>query len=441
MIPRLPLFRCRLISWSILLLLSLPSLSGILIAQQRVSPHPEPGSELTIYLMTFGPGEQIWERFGHNAIGVRDGIAGTDSVFDYGRFSFTEKGFLVHFMQGRMFYWMGSAEANWYASIYINWHRSVYIQELNLTPRQRLEVRDFLRWNEQPENIRYRYDYYRDNCSTRVRDVIDRVLGGAFRRQTDTVATGTTFRFHTQRLTAADVPMYTALLSAMGHPIDQPITAWEEMFLPPSVRKYVRTVTVPGPDGQAIPLVKSERTVYENSAITTRDAPPPWTPYYLLVGVIVGGLTLGLARLGGTRSWAQLSFMTMGTFWYLLIGVGGLILIGLWAFTDHVVTSRNENILQFNLLALPLVALLPIGIRRGGNRGRVALGLAIVVAAISMLGLLMKLLPWFHQVNLQVIALLLPVNLGVAAGMLMLMRMDSRRVRDDPWKGKTGAAL
>ena len=109
--------------------------------------------------------------------------------------------------------------------------------------------------------------------------------------------------------------------------------------------------------------------MYENSAITTRDAPPPWTPYYLLVGVIVGGVILGLARLGGTHSWAQLSFMTMGTFWYLLIGVGGLILIGLWAFTDHVVTSRNENILQFNLLALPLVVLLPMEFVAAGTGG------------------------------------------------------------------------
>ncbi|MEO8200384.1 MAG: DUF4105 domain-containing protein [Gemmatimonadota bacterium] len=397
---------------------------GDLLAQHPTPVSPEPGSELTIYLMTFGPGEQIWERFGHNAIGVRDAAAGTDSVFDYGRFSFTEKGFLVHFMQGRMFYWMGSADANWYANLYVNWHRSVWIQELNLTPKQRLEVRDFLRWNEQPENIRYRYDYYRDNCSTRVRDVIDRVMGGAFRRQTDTVTTGTTFRFHTQRLTTADVPMYTGLLSAMGHPIDQPITAWEEMFLPLSVRKFVRTVKIPGPNGQEVPLVKSEHTVYENHAIETRDAPPPWTPYYLLVGAAIGGVGLGLARMGTTRPWARLSFMTLGTFWYLVMGLGGLILLCLWALTDHAVTYQNENILQFDLLALPLVVLLPSGIRRGGRRRLLALRLSVVVATISLAGLLIKLLPWFYQVNLQVIALILPVYLGLAAGLFALAGRD-----------------
>ncbi|MEO8295506.1 MAG: DUF4105 domain-containing protein [Gemmatimonadota bacterium] len=398
-------------------------LSGTLTAQQQNgSGGPEPGSALTVYLMTFGPGEDIWERFGHNGIGVRDAAAGTDSVFDYGRFSFTEKGFLLHFMQGRMFYWMGGADAREYAAFYRRMHRSVWIQELNLTPKQRLEVRDFLRWNEQPENIRYRYDYYRDNCSTRVRDVIDRVLGGAIRRQTDTVATGTTFRWHTQRLTTADIPMYTALLSAMGHPIDQPISAWEEMFLPPSVQKYVRRVSVPGPDGQPIPLVRAEHTVYENSEIETRDSPPAWTSRYLLIGVLIGGLALTLARLGSSRHWARLTFMTIGTFWYLLTGIGGLVLIGLWAFTDHAVTYQNENVLQFNLLALPLAFLLPSGIRRGGKRGHLVARLALLVAVVSAAGLLLKVLPWFYQVNLQIIALILPVTMGMAAGLMALVR-------------------
>jgi Domain of unknown function (DUF4105) len=406
------------------MLASWPRAQGF--AQQSPSKIPEPGSELTIYLMTFGPGEEIWERFGHNGIGVRDAIAGTDSVFDYGRFSFTEKGFLLHFMQGRMYYWMGGTDAQWYASAYQRMHRSVWIQELNLTPAQRLEVRDFLRWNEQPENIRYRYDYYLDNCSTRVRDVIDRVLGGTIRRQTDTLATGTTFRFHTQRLTTADVPMYTALMTAMGHPIDQPISAWEEMFLPLSVRKYVRTVKVRGPDGSEIPLVRAEHTVYENNEIETREAPPAWLPWYLLIGVILGGVALALARMGATRGWARLSFVTLGTFWYLLMGLGGAILLALWGLTDHAVTYRNENVLQLNLLALPLGFLIPASVRKGGRRALLAHRLAVVIAGLSIAGLAIKLLPWFYQVNLQVIALVLPVYLGLAAGLFVVGNGEER---------------
>ena len=64
---------------------------------------------------------------------------------------------------------------------------------------------------------------------------------------------GTTYRFHTQRLTANDALVSTGLLLALGPGVDRPITAWEEMFLPLKMREHVRRVTVPGPDGTPRP--------------------------------------------------------------------------------------------------------------------------------------------------------------------------------------------
>jgi hypothetical protein len=379
-----------------------------------------PGAALTIYVMTMGPGREVWERFGHIAIGVRDAATGTDSVYNYGLFSFSQPGFIRRFIQGRMMYWMGGEDAQWTLTLYRRLQRSVWVQELNLTPAQRLQLRDFLRWNEQPENKYYRYDYYRDNCSTRVRDAIDRVLGGVIRRQTDTVATGTTFRFHTQRLVAGDLPIYVGMLVAMGHPIDHPISAWEEMFLPFAVRTHLRSVTVRSPDGSEIPLVRSEQTLYESNAFQTRDAPPNWLPGFILAGLLLAASALGLASLGKRRQWARTGFVTLATFWYLLMGMGGLILLGLWAFTDHVVTYQNENVLQLNLMALPLAVLLPVGVRKSGNSGLAALRISLVVAALSLAGLLVKVVPGFQQVNLQIVGLVLPVDLGLAAGLLLL---------------------
>jgi hypothetical protein len=381
-----------------------------------------PGSGLAVYVMTMGPGAEIWERFGHIGIGVRDSSTGVDSLYDYGRFSFSDPGFLVHFLQGRMRYWMAGQEAGWYAEFYRRADRSVYIQELNLTPQQRVEVRDFLRWNELGENRYYRYDYYRDNCSTRIRDLLDRVLGGAIRRQTDTMQTGTTYRSHTQRLTSADVPMYTAITTGMGHAVDQPISAWEEMFLPLAVRDHLRRVTVPGPDGTPVPIVAAEHTLNESAAYLVRAQPPGWVPRYLAVGVLVGALALLLGWLGMTRRWARTVFAMLGTLWYLVLGLGGVILLGLWGFTDHWVTYRNENVMQFNLFALPLVVLLPLALRRGGKSARAARRASVVVAAVSLAGLLLKILPVFYQVNLEIIALILPVNLAFAAAIVLATR-------------------
>lgn len=382
----------------------------------------EPGSELTVYIMTMGPGAQIWERFGHIGIGVRDAVSGTDSVYDYGRFSFSQPGFLRRFLQGRMLYWMGGGEASAYLRAYSAARRSVWEQELNLTPAQRLALRQFLRWNERPENIYYRYDYYRDNCSTRVRDAIDGVVGGAIRRQTDTMATGSTFRSHTQRLAAPDPPMYTGLLAAMGHPIDLPISAWEEMFLPLAVREHFRSVSVAGPDGVPVPLVKSERTLYESDAFANRVTSPNWVLSFLLLGFVVGLVGLLLAWKSISSRWARTGFALLATLWYLLLGIGGIVLLGLWGFTDHWVTYRNENVLQFNLLALPLVVLVPMALRGGEKSGPAALRVVSLVAGLSLLGLLLKLIPGFYQVNLEIIALILPVNLALAAGLFLVVR-------------------
>lgn len=405
----------------LLLLLSL--LPSTLAGQDSALPgNPEPGSELTVYIMTMGPGEQIWERFGHIGIGIRDAGTGTDSVYDYGRFSFSQPGFLRHFLQGRMMYWMGGDPASRYVQFYSQAQRSIWEQELNLTPSQRVALREFLRWNERPENIYYRYDYYRDNCSTRVRDAIDSVLGGAIRRQTDTMATGTTFRSHTQRLAAPDPPMYTGLLAAMGHPIDAPISAWEEMFLPLAVRDHLRSVSVPGPGGTPVPLVKAERTLYESQVFTNRVTPPSWVLRFLLAGFAVGLIGLLLAWTGISRRWARTGFAMLATLWYLVLGVGGIILLGLWGFTDHWVTYRNENVLQFNLLALPLVVLVPMALRGGEKSGPAALRVVSLVAGLSLAGLLLKLVPTFYQVNLEIIALVLPINLALAAGMFLVVR-------------------
>jgi hypothetical protein len=379
------------------------------------------GSKVEIYLMTMGVGAQIWERFGHNAIGVRDRGAGTDIIYNYGTFDFAAPGFVSNFLKGRMTYWLDTVDAQvairWYRD---RWQRSVYIQELDLLPAQRAELKGFLEWNAREENKFYRYDYYRDNCSTRIRDALDRLLGGRLQAATDSVYTGATYRSHTRRLTTNNPFIYTGIEAGMGPLVDRPISAWEEMFLPLAVREYVRDVTVTDSSGATVPLVREERTVYESKAHPFRDQPPSWVPWYLALGIAIGGVALILARKGTGIGWARTGFTVLATGWYLVMGCGGLILLGLWGFTDHLVTRQNENVLQFNLLALPLVVLLPMGMRRRGRWFQAAIRAALLVTALALLGLAVKVLPWFGQVNLEIIALVVPVYLGLLGGLLLL---------------------
>ena len=82
----------------------------------------------TVYVMTFGPGRQVWERFGHNAIWIHDPVHGTDSTYDYGRFDFNQKNFILRFIQGRMWYSMGGTTVDRYLWHYRQDNRSIWIQ-------------------------------------------------------------------------------------------------------------------------------------------------------------------------------------------------------------------------------------------------------------------------------------------------------------------------
>ncbi|HET8623182.1 MAG TPA: DUF4105 domain-containing protein [Gemmatimonadales bacterium] len=380
-----------------------------------IRPSGHPGASLTISLVTMGVGVRVWERFGHNAIMVEDRERGTRTAYNYGLFDLRQENFVLRFIQGRMWYWMQGLDADAMLQSYIRDNRSVWVQELDLTPDERVALRDFLVWNERPENRYYRYDYYRDNCSTRVRDALDRVLGGRFRALTDTVSTGTTYRFHTKRLTASDLPLFTGLQVALGEPVDRPITAWEAMFLPLTVQEWARRMTVRDSLGRERPLVRSERTLFISSVPDPLVRPPSWLPGYLVTGAALGGLLVAGGRRSRLLGW-------LGTAWVILAGIAGAILTFLWAFTDHVVAYRNENLLQASVLLLPLALLLPALVAGRSWAGRPAVVFAMLVAVSSLAGLVLQALPAFDQQNGEVLALAVPINLGLAWGVRRLVR-------------------
>jgi hypothetical protein len=374
-----------------------------------------PGSELTIFHVVMGHGDEVWAKFEHNALWVHDPVRGTDYVYNYGAFDFNQPGYWGRFIRGDWLYWLEVSDIYRTLFVYREYaNRSVMVQELNLSPAQRADLRDFLEWNAREENRYYYYDYYRDNCSTRIRDAIDRALGGQLRAATADSLTGTTYRWHSDRLVADDVAVLTGLRLGLGPGADREIDAWEEMFLPGKVQDQLRRARVRDEQGRLVPLVLEERVLYQAvGREPVRATPPGWTLGYLLAGLAIGGLFAGLAVWVPRSRAARLVFAGTTALWAMLVGLGGLILAFLWAFTNHVIAHANENLLQWNPLLLLLALLVPplaFGVRWAA---RPALGLALAVAALSVLGLLVKVLPWFGQQNLSMIALVLPAHLGL----------------------------
>lgn len=349
-----------------------------------------PGSELEIYVMTMGQGDLLWERFGHNALGIRDRRAGTDIVYNWGTFSFEQEDFLPRFLRGEMLYWMAPNDAAGTLVAYQSWNRSVTVQRLNLTPAQRDSVRRFVEWNQQDANKFYRYDYYLDNCSTRVRDALDAVLGGAIRRATDSIQTPTTYRDHSLRLMDGMLWSRTGIDLGLGAPTDRPITAWEAMFIPMEMQRALRSIRVPDSTGALVPLVTSEDVLFEATRAPERRDVPRLAGTAFLLGLALAALLVAL----GYRLPGAVAATTLALACSLVAGTLGLLLFLLWTVTQHGATHGNQNLFFAQPLWLAVLLLIPF-VRRGrGHRDRLLLlirlctGLAVVggIVALTPLG-------------------------------------------------------
>jgi Domain of unknown function (DUF4105) len=429
---------------SVALAFAVVAVVGSLCAVVRAAPErraPEPGAELTISVLTFGPGDHPFYKFGHDAILVHDAMHRRDDVYNYGTFDFHSATLVPDFLKGRLRYWLSVQPLAATVEHYRSEKRSITVQELALSPPQRHALATRLAHDALPANRYYRYDYYGDNCSTRVRDVIDWAIGGRL-RAASTAPASLTFRGHTLRLTADDLAVYLGLDVAMGDVVDRPITQWEEMFLPSKVQESLRRVTFATP-ADSVPLVARETVLLDAARPPLRDAPPRWGLRMGLVGLSLGGLLAALgyasrgasqdtrvpsrrAARGGSRDaprgssrGARVARVVLGLALALLGAVGGLlgsIFVFFWAATDHAVAHHNENILQCFPLGLTLAAF-AVGLVWGSPKAaRAVSAVTAILAACSMVGLALKALPWFDQQNGALIALLLPIWIGAALG-------------------------
>lgn len=377
----------------LLLLLALPAHAGVANA---------PGANLEVSLITYGPGDTYWERFGHDAIEVRDTVSGQAVNFNYGVFDFDESGFLLNFARGRMHYLMDAAPTELDESWYVQAGRSVTRQQLALAPDQAAALRDFLLWNLRPENARYDYDYYVDNCATRVRDALDHALGGVLKAQLTARPGGMTYRQQTARLMSAQPWLMLLLDFGLGPYADQPLNAWQESFLPAVLSREVANVQV-----GTHALVTQTELIAPNRL----DTPPPTAPD-LRLPLAFAGLGLAIALLLARRFWPA-GFTLLGTLHLVVATLAGIGLLVLWLLTTHHAAWANANLLLFNPLAL---VLLPSVWR--ARRGLPASSKADVVLLVQLLAVLaaalLHLLPGTVQQNQPWLLFAMPVWLAMA---------------------------
>jgi 4-amino-4-deoxy-L-arabinose transferase-like glycosyltransferase len=248
-------------------------------------------------------------------------------------------------------------------------------------------------------------------------------LSGAIRAATDTGTTGETYRRHTKRLLvgAASFSMFSFLL---GRPADQPISRWDEMFVPMLMRDYLRTIRVRDESGALVPLVKREWRAFIAQRAAERRGPPKYVPGYTIAGVLLGAAIVALTLARGPGSPPRRLGASLAATWSVLAGLAGLATISAWAFTRHVFMYDNENVLQLTPLSLALAVFIALAARPAARRGKawIALALAVVIVALSVFGLVAKFQLGYGQSNHEIIGLALPLHVATVVAVVGLLR-------------------
>lgn len=227
--------------------------------------------------------------------------------------------------------------------------RQVELQTLSLTPEQRTVLVDRLRTGVRRENREFLYDSLTDNCSTRLRDLLDDVSGGALRWAAESQERGRTFRDDTRAAAAGSLVLEVGLDLVTGQHQDTAPTAWEAMYRPVDLQQTVRLAA--RPDGT--PLAGPIRVVHASS----RPSEPPssagsWLlPLAGLFAVVLGGATMRPSP-WTTRAAASL-MIVVG----LLCGLVGLVIALSMAIAVVPSLSWNENVLVLVPLDLSAVVL------------------------------------------------------------------------------------
>lgn len=386
-------------------------------AQRRSSPAPWSAErratapqDIEVSLATFGPGSDVPSWFGHSALVVRDTSSGTARLYNYGMFDFGPT-MLANFVSGRLLFWVGPASYKRTLNFYKSQDRDVRVQILNLEPAGAQKIAEYLEWNIKLENREYLYDHYKDNCSTRLRDLIDQATSGQFGEAARAIPARMTIRDHTRRHANWPIIDY-GMMFLMNSDIDVPVTTWEEMFLPLELEASLDKATYKNSKGEVVPLVASTSVFHTAKA----RAPLAQTPHLLwpwmaLLGVLFGGVSVLLARRWAARPDSKGRRVAFGLYQMALgFGFGGaaMALLLMWAFTDHVIAYHNENILWVSPLIV-LNVILGAGIARDNHLAFYRLRtLWIVCASSAVLGAVLKVTPWFTQHNTLTIALMVP---------------------------------
>jgi len=291
-----------------------------------------------VSILTIGPGQQLYDSFGHSAFRVKDPTQNIDVVYNYGTYNFDTPNFYLKFAQGKLMYQLAFNNYKPFFNYYVRQNRWIKEQVLNISVSEKQAMFDFLQNNAKPENKDYLYDFLFDNCATRIRDVMVTVLGDELVFNENPITEEFTFRELIQKNVYWNSWGSFGMDIAIGAVVDRNATLWQYQFLPQYVFEGAANATL-SKDNKTQGLVKKTNTVFDNAEIKNSSnffLSPFFT--FCILGLIILIITYSDFK-KETRS------RYLDSILFFITGIVGVLLLLLWVATEHSTTVTNYNLL------------------------------------------------------------------------------------------------
>lgn len=291
-----------------------------------------------ISVLTLGPWHgQLYTAFGHSAFRVYDPVLGIDDAYNYGVFDYDKPNFYLDFARGQNYYMLGVADYPRFEYVYIYYDRYVHEQQLNLSKKQKQRLFEYLKNNARPENREYLYDYFYDNCATKIPAVIKDVFGDSVKFSSNHITSRYSIRELTDLYLQHQPWGDLGIDICLGLPMDKKASPYEYMFLPDYVEAGFDNATIEQ-NGIMMPLVKRKVNIYESK----HNTPSRTLVHPLLVFTIVfvAMAVLSYRDIKSLRATPYVDAILFG-----ITGAIGVVLLLLWVATDHKAAAKNLNLL------------------------------------------------------------------------------------------------
>ena len=219
-------------------------------------------SDIRVYLITCGPGTETYSIYGHSALRIVLPENGTDIVYNWGVFDFDTPNFAWKFAKGRLNYMLSATTFERFKQEYILEQRWMQIQEINLEMEEKIRLIQLIDENLKPENRQYLYDFFYDNCSTRIRDLLEKVLGDNLLYPPDEPGRVFSFRAMVGKYQKPYPWLNTGINFMLGSPCEKKADLRDRMFLPIEMQTELSKSFVRR-EGRMVAVLKNPETVLD----------------------------------------------------------------------------------------------------------------------------------------------------------------------------------